>query len=378
MIRFTSIVWVMFVFITFGYSHPTKPHAKIDAVFVLDSTGSMGGLIQTAKDKIWAIANTMAQAQPTPEIRIGFITYRDRGDQYITKISELTSDLDTAYSDLMSTKAGGGGDTPESVNQALNEAVHKFSWSKDKDAYKVVFLVGDAPPHMDYEQDVKYYLSCNEATKRGITVNTIQCGNMKNTEKVWKEIAKLGSGDYFKVDQNGGSVAVTTPYDKDISQTSQKLDQKKVYWGNRRELGRLKAKKETQRNISEKSSLSSLAQRAEYNMSSAGKYNNESKNDICKLSESEIKKISKKELPSEMQAMDEAEQIDYVSKLKNEQNETEKKLKDLTLKRRNYLAKKAKEVASSDKSNFENSVFRSIRKQAKEVANIEIKEAPSL
>jgi hypothetical protein len=83
-------------------------------------------------------------------------------------------------------------------------------------------------------------------------------------------------------------------------------------------------------------------------------------------------------LPSEMQAMDEAEQIDYVSKLKNEQNETEKKLKDLTLKRRNYLAKKAKEVASSDKSNFENSVFRSIRKQAKEVANIEIKEAPSL
>jgi Mg-chelatase subunit ChlD len=40
---------------------------KIDVVFVLDTTGSMSGLIQTAKEKIWSIATTMASAQPTPE-----------------------------------------------------------------------------------------------------------------------------------------------------------------------------------------------------------------------------------------------------------------------------------------------------------------------
>jgi len=42
---------------------------KVDVVFVLDTTGSMGGLIQTAKDKIWSIATTMASAQPTPGSR---------------------------------------------------------------------------------------------------------------------------------------------------------------------------------------------------------------------------------------------------------------------------------------------------------------------
>ncbi len=378
MIRFTSVIFMICMSVGFAFTHPTKQHAKIDAVFVLDSTGSMGGLIQTAKDKIWAIANTMAQAQPTPIIRIGLITYRDRGDQYITKVSQLTTDLDSLYSDLMSTKAAGGGDTPESVNQALNEAVHKIKWSQDKNTYKVVFLVGDAPPHMDYKQDVKYYLTCNEALKRGITINTIQCGNLNGTEKIWREISKLGNGDYFKVEQSGGSVAVNTPFDKEISQASQQLDQKKVYWGSRRDLGRLKTKKEKQRNISRESSSSSLAQRAEYNMSSAGKLNNEWNNDICKLSESELKNVSKDKLPSNMRMMDETEQLDYVANLKKEQIKTEEKLKTLTLKRRAYLAKKAKGVANSDKANFENSVFRSIRKQAKEVADIEIQEAPSL
>ena len=59
--------------------HITNNHPKIDVVFVLDTTGSMGGLIQTAKEKIWSIATTMASAQPAPEIRIGLVAYRDRG-----------------------------------------------------------------------------------------------------------------------------------------------------------------------------------------------------------------------------------------------------------------------------------------------------------
>ena len=125
-------------------------HPKVDVVFVLDTTGSMSGLIQTAKDKIWSIATTMASAQPTPEIRIGLVAYRDRGDQYITRVVDLSDDLDSVYATLMDFQADGGGDTPESVNQALFDAVHNISWSQDSQAYRVVFLVGDAPPHMDY------------------------------------------------------------------------------------------------------------------------------------------------------------------------------------------------------------------------------------
>jgi len=138
---------------------------KIEAVFVLDTTGSMSGLIQAAKEKIWSIASTMAAADPAPEIRIGLVAYRDRGDAYITKTVDLSSDLDSVYAELMDFRADGGGDGPESVNQALHDAVHGISWSQDGQAYRVVFLVGDAPPHMDYQDDVKYPDSQGRARK---------------------------------------------------------------------------------------------------------------------------------------------------------------------------------------------------------------------
>jgi len=132
--------------------HITAYKPRIDVVFVLDTTGSMSGLIQTAKDKIWSIATTMASAQPTPEIRIGLVAYRDRGDQFITRRVDLSADLDSVYAALMDFHADGGGDTPESVNKALHDAVHQMSWSQDSQAYQVIFLVGDAPPHTDYNE----------------------------------------------------------------------------------------------------------------------------------------------------------------------------------------------------------------------------------
>jgi Mg-chelatase subunit ChlD len=104
--------------------HTPGRKPQVDVVFVLDTTGSMSGLIQTAKDKIWSIASTMASAQPTPEIRVGLVAFRDRGDQYVTRVVDLSSDLDSVYATLMEFQADGGGDTPESVNRALYDAPH--------------------------------------------------------------------------------------------------------------------------------------------------------------------------------------------------------------------------------------------------------------
>ena len=129
---------------------------RVEVVFVLDTTGSMGGLIQTAKEKIWSIASTMAAANQGPEVRMGLVAYRDRGDAYVTRVVDLSSDLDSMYATLMDFRAEGGGDGPESVNQALHDAVHRISWSQDENTYRAVFLVGDAPPHMDYPDDVPY------------------------------------------------------------------------------------------------------------------------------------------------------------------------------------------------------------------------------
>ncbi|MBY0233046.1 MAG: VWA domain-containing protein, partial [Gemmataceae bacterium] len=129
---------------------------KVEVVFCLDTTGSMGGLIDGAKAKIWSICNQMAGAKPTPDLKVGLVAYRDKGDAYVTKVTDLSSDLDAIHKELKTYTADGGGDEPEHVNQALYDAVHKIKWSADKKTLKIVFLVGDAAPHMDYTDDVKY------------------------------------------------------------------------------------------------------------------------------------------------------------------------------------------------------------------------------
>src|SRR2546429_6252535 len=81
-----------------------KPAARpeVEVVFCLDTTGSMGGLISAAKQKIWAISNQIASGQPTPRVKLGLVAFRDRGDAYVTKVFDLTDDLDSIHTHLMS------------------------------------------------------------------------------------------------------------------------------------------------------------------------------------------------------------------------------------------------------------------------------------
>ena len=208
-----------------------KEKEKIEVCFVLDTTGSMGGLIEGAKQKIWSIANEILASKPTPDLRIGLIGYRDRSDAYVTKTYDLSEDIDDIYAKLMKFQAQGGGDTPESVNQAIHEAVTKMKWDKDRKVLKMIFLVGDAPPHMDYQDDVKYPEVCQKAAKKDIIINTVQCGNMASTTPIWKEIAKLAEGDYVAIAQSGGVAAISTPVDAKIAEINRELGGTVVAYG---------------------------------------------------------------------------------------------------------------------------------------------------
>ncbi len=204
---------------------------QVEVCFVLDTTGSMGNLIQGAKDKIWSIANELASAKPTPSIKFGLVAYRDRNDDYVTKVFNLTDDIDALYEHLMSFQAKGGNDTPESVNQALHDAVTLMKWSDGRKVLKLVFLVGDAPPHMDYPDDVKYPKVCELAMERSLIINTIQCGTLAATTVVWTDIARKSEGQYAAILQTGGTVAVVTPFDKQIAEVNRQLNQTIVGYG---------------------------------------------------------------------------------------------------------------------------------------------------
>jgi len=208
----------------------------VEVAFVLDTTGSMGPLIEGAKRKIWSIATAIVDANPDAEIRMGLVAYRDIGDEYVTKKFELTKDIQDLYANLLELRARGGGDWPESVNEALEVAVTKLSWTQGAEICRIMFLVGDAPPHMDYAQDTKYPEVLRMARDRGIIVNAVQAGGARDTERVWRDIAQMGHGRYIPIPQDGGHlVVIETPYDHDIIELQDEINGTVIPYGPRRQ-----------------------------------------------------------------------------------------------------------------------------------------------
>ncbi len=357
--------------------HITLNKPRVDVVFVLDTTGSMSGLIQTAKEKIWSIATTMASAQPTPEIRIGLVAYRDRGDQYVSKLVDLSADLDSVYAALMDFQADGGGDTPESVNKALFDAVHGMSWSQGEQAYQVIFLIGDAPPHMDYNE-VRYPMIVADALEKGIVINTIQCGGMSSTVAPWTQIASLGHGNFFQVDQAGGAVAYTTPYDDRIATLSAKLDDTRLYYGTEEEQEKMKSKVAATDKLHASASVSARARRGVFNASAGGRTNRLGENELVDAIASgalELDEIDAEALPAALKPMERAEQKVYVARLATERNDLQRQIRELSADRDGYLAKKVEE-AGGLKDSLDQKLYAAVKEQA-EKAGLDYEDGPS-
>src|SRR5687768_687589 len=87
--------------LTFQEPPKTETPPQVEVVFVLDTTGSMGDLLEGAKKKIWSIASEIARGKPSPRLKIGLVAYRDKGDAYVTKVTDLNEDLDKVYADLL-------------------------------------------------------------------------------------------------------------------------------------------------------------------------------------------------------------------------------------------------------------------------------------
>jgi hypothetical protein len=338
---------------------------KIDLVFALDTTGSMGGLIQAAKEKIWSIATTMAQAQPAPQIRIGLVAYRDRGDSYVTRVVDLSSDLDTVYATLMDFCADGGGDGPESVNQALADAVNRISWSGDQSAYKVVFLVGDAPPHMDYQDDVKYPQTLKTAKAQGIVVNTILAGNSAHTGKVWEQIAQIGNGHYAQVAQNGNAVAIATPYDERLAVLSEQLDETRLYYGSSEEKAERAKKQAATEKLHREASVASRARRATFNATKSGESNllgeGELVEDVTR-GRVDLDTLAPAALPTPMQAMSAEEQKTLIGNTAKRRIELKAKIEDLAQQRAKFLRDKV-EKAGGASASLDQKLYDAIREQ---------------
>ena len=339
---------------------------RVEVVFVLDTTGSMGGLIHAAKEKIWSIASTLAQAQQTPEISIGLVAYRDRGDRYVTEVVDLSRDLDSLYSKLMDFQADGGGDGPEAVNEALQAAVERMSWSQDTGTYKVVFLVGDAPPHMDYSDDVKYPQVVAAAAAKGIVVNTIQCGSMRETVAPWRHIASLGRGRYFTVEQAGSAVAIETPFDAQIATLSAELDATRLFYGSAAERAAMAAKVDATERLNDEASVTARARRGAFNVSAAGASNflgeRELVDDVAS-GRVDLAAVPPAELPAAVAALAPGEQRELLAATAEKRTEIKRQIAALATERDAYIDSRLKAEGGAAAS-LDRQIYEAVREQA--------------
>jgi len=344
---------------------PMQSH-RIEVVFVLDTTSSMSGLIQAAKEKIWSIATTMASAQENPDIKMGLVAFRDRGDAYTTRVFDLSEDLDSMYASLMDFRAQGGGDGPESVNQALYDAIHKISWSTDNNVYKVAFLVGDAPPHMDYHNDVKYPVTLAVASKKGIVVNAIQSGQHQHTRPAWQEIASLGQGEYFQVEDSGNAVAIATPFDEKLSNLAAELEDTRLYYGDAETKVAQKAKLDANARLRKELSAQALARRDTFNATASGKANLLGESELVDAITSgrvALDAIEEENLPASLQAMAPEEQMEVITEQAQRRDQLKQEIRKLSASRSNFIKEKVAAEGGADDS-LDEKIYGAVKDQA--------------
>lgn len=338
----------------------------VEVVFCLDTTGSMGGLLEGAKQKIWSIVNQIASGKPSPEVKVGLVAFRDRGDAYVTKHFALTSDLDEVHKNLREFKAEGGGDTPESVNQALSEAVTKTKWTEGKEVLRIVFLVGDAPPHMDYPDDVKYPETCKIAAEKGVLINAVQCGKLDGTATVWQQISTKAGGTYIQIAQDGGVVAIETPFDKELAELNGKLVRTNVCYGDAKDRKAGEDKREAAAALP--AAGGAAADSAGFKVKASRLAANDLLDDIA-AGKVQLEKVAEGELPDDLKKMKPEERKAHIEKLQKEREELKKKALELDKKRLEFIAQKLAENKGKAKDGFDNQVLDALRKQA-EKANI--------
>jgi hypothetical protein len=201
---------------------------RLDVLFLLDATGSMGDEISQIQQTIVSIAERIDQIQPRPVLRFGLVAYRDRGDDYVTRINNFTPNVDEFRGQLLNTSAGGGGDDPESLNEGLHAAIQRVGWADD--AVRLTFLVADAPPHLDYAQDYDYVAESQAAVSKGVKVYTIAASNSGDeAEYIMRQISQQTLARFifltYQQGQNAGTPGDTTIHQVDPDNfTVERLD----------------------------------------------------------------------------------------------------------------------------------------------------------
>ncbi len=185
--------------------------APIDVLFLLDTTTSMADELAELQSSFPGIAASAASRAGGAEVRFGLTTYRDRGDLFVTHTFDFTPDAGQFGAALAGVAVGGGGDTAEDLQAGLSAALTTPTWHKDA-AVKLVLLITDAPPHLDYDGETTYVDSARTAASSGIRITGVGAAGIDaRGTYVLRQLAQATRGRYVPLTRLGAPVPAGRP-----------------------------------------------------------------------------------------------------------------------------------------------------------------------
>lgn len=367
-----SWIWVPFLALPaqlFPAPAPS-PQPRVQMAILLDTSGSMDGLIDQARSRLWKIVGELARAKKNgkaPRLQVALYEYGQSSipaaEGYLRRVVPLSEDLDRVSEELFRLRTNGG---DEYCGQVIGAAVRELEWSGGGGDLKMIFIAGNEP----FTQGATdYRASCREAIGRGIVVNTIFCGNhQEGISGGWKAGADLADGQYLAIDADNAPPPVAAPQDQEIARLSQELNRTYVAFGQGGAAG-LARQSEQDRNAASVSG-EVLAQRAA--AKAAPQYSNSSWDlvDAQKAGTIKLEDLSEAELPQEMKGMSAEERNKYVAAMQARREGLQKKIAELSRGREKYVREQIKSgpegprQGGSAAGTLDEAMLRALRSQA--------------
>ena len=312
---------------------------SIMLALLLDTSNSMGGLIDQAKSQLWKIVNELSAAKcgdgSRPNIKIALYEYGNDGlpesEGYIRMVSPLTDDLDVISEKLFALTTNGG---EEYCGQVIKGALNQLAWSPSSMDLKMIFIAGNEP----FTQGrIPFQTACNLAKGKNVVINTIFCGSFsEGIYTDWKSGADITGGTYMSIEQNSKTVYIPTPYDEKIDAMNDQLNNTYVYYGKSGESK--KAQQEVQDKNAESYSRSNKVERAVTKSSHAYKNSTWDMVDAAKDNEKIIEQTKEEDLPNEMKEMTITERKTYIDKKAAERQKIQREIQNLNKLRQEYIS----------------------------------------
>ena len=339
----------------------------IQLAILLDTSGSMSGLIEQAKTELWRIVNEFATAKrdgKRPEFQVALYEYGKSGlsaeGGYIRQIVPLSNDLDKISEELFALKTNGGS---EFCGWVIKEAVRQLEWSTSHKDLKTVYVCGNEP---FTQGQVDYKESCRAAIGKGITVNTIFCGGYQqgvNTQ--WKDGAMLADGSYASIDHNRKVAHIAAPQDAEIARLGKDLNKTYIAYGAKGKAN--SARQDAQDANARKASPAAETQRA---VSKATVfYRNDAWDLVDAVKNGKVKPealadIPVADLPEEMREMDAKERQAFVEQNAKQRADVQAKIQKLNAARNKFVANERKKQAADGEETLDQAMSKSLRQQA--------------